>query len=56
MSYEAPDKFFNSLYAQPWASLVVQWLKKKSLPANAGDVGSIPGLGRPLGEGHGTSL
>ena len=29
MSYEAPDKFFNSLYAQLWASLVVQWLKKK---------------------------
>ena len=24
----------------------------KSMPANAGDVGSIPGLGRPLGEGN----
>ena len=25
----------------------------KNLPANAGDPGSIPGLGRSLGEGHG---
>ena len=25
----------------------------KTLPANAGDSGSIPGLGRPLGEGKG---
>ena len=31
----------------------------KNLPANAGDVrdlGSIPGLGRPPGEGHGNPL
>ena len=28
----------------------------KSMPANAGDVGSIPGLGRPLGEGNGNPL
>ena len=31
----------------------------KNLPANAGDgrdAGLIPGLGRPPGEGHGTSL
>ena len=25
----------------------------KNLPANAGDVGSTPGLGRSLGEGNG---
>ena len=30
--------------------------KKKKLPANAGDVGSIPGLGRPPGEGNGNPL
>ena len=28
----------------------------KSLPANAGDLGSIPWLGRSPGEGHGNSL
>ena len=28
----------------------------KNLPANAGDVGSIPGSGRSLGEGSGNSL
>ena len=28
----------------------------KNLPANAGDVGSIPGLGRSLGGGHGNPL
>ena len=28
----------------------------KNLPANAGDMGSIPGLGRSLGEGNGNSL
>ena len=28
----------------------------KNLPANAGDPGSIPGLGRSLGEGHGNPL
>ena len=28
----------------------------KNLPANEGDVGSIPGLGRSLGEGHGNLL
>ena len=27
----------------------------KNLPANAGDVGSIPGLGRSPGEGNGNS-
>ena len=28
----------------------------KNPPANAGDVGSIPGLGRSPGEGNGNSL
>ena len=28
----------------------------KNLPADAGDRGSIPGLGRPLGEGNGNAL
>ena len=28
----------------------------KNLPANAGDVGSIPGLGRSPGDGHGNPL
>ena len=28
----------------------------KNLPANAGDVGSIPGLGRSLGGGHSNPL
>ena len=28
----------------------------KNLPANAGDVGSIPGSGRSCGEGHGYQL
>ena len=28
----------------------------KNLPANAGDVGSVPGSGRSPGEGHGNLL
>ena len=36
------------------ASLVAQRLK--CLPANAGDLGSIPGLGRSPGEGNGNPL
>ena len=36
------------------ASLVAQMLK--NLPANAGDVGSIPGLRRSPGEGNGNPL
>ena len=31
-------------------------LMVKNLPANAGDLGSIPGLGRPSGEGNGNPL
>ena len=37
-----------------WASLVAQ--KVKNLPANAGDLGSIPGSGRFPGEGNGNPL
>jgi len=36
------------------ASLVAQMVK--NLPANAGDTGSIPGLGRSPGRGHGNPL
>ena len=39
---------------QVWASLVAQMVK--NLPANAGDLGSIPGWGRSPGEGHGNPL
>ena len=38
-----------------WASQVAQWLKKNP-PANAGDVGLIPGSGTSPGGGHGRSL
>ena len=37
-----------------WASLVTQ--RVKHLACNAGDVGSIPGSGRSLGEGNGNPL
>ena len=33
-----------------------RWLSVKNLPANAGDAGSIPGLGRSPGEGNGNPL
>ena len=37
-----------------WASLVAKWaLVVKNLPASAGDLGSIPGLGRSPGEVNG---
>ena len=36
------------------ASLVAQMVK--NLPVNAGDVGLIPGLRRPPGEGNGNPL
>ena len=35
---------------------MAQWLKKKNPPTNAGDPGSIPGLGRSPGEGNGNPL
>ena len=33
-----------------------QWLRGKQSTCNAGDTGSVPGLGRPPGEGHGNPL
>ena len=45
--------------ALPWAGLPGGTNGKKNLPANAGDmreVGSIPGLGRSPGGGHGSPL
>ena len=39
---------------QSWDSQVVLVVKK--LPANAGDLGLIPGLGRSPGEGNGKLL
>ena len=39
---------FSRVYVEEWASWVV--LVVKNPPANAGDAGSIPGLGRSPGE------
>ena len=48
-------KFLRCLYIyKPWASQVAQVVK--NLPANARGQGSIPGLGRSPGEGHGNPL
>ena len=41
-------------YLHTLASPVAQMVK--NLPANAGDMGSIPGSGRSLGEGNGNLL
>ena len=52
-----PGKTVNLLLLLRKASQVV--LVVKNLPANAGDIrdpGSIPGLGRSSGEGHGNPL
>ena len=38
----------------PWSSLVAQRLKASA--CNAGDLGSVPGLGRSPGEGNGSPL
>ena len=42
-------KYVNDV-GLPW------WLRGEELPANAGDVGLIPGLGRCIGEGNGNPL
>ena len=50
-------KFESFLLLKSWTSWVA--LMIKNLPANAGDIrdaGSIPGLGRSPGEGHGNPL
>ena len=41
---------------QPQQHGLLQWLSSKNPPANAGDAGSIPGLGRSPGEGNGNPL
>ena len=45
------DEFLECIYTAFWASQAVLVLKNPS--ANAGDVGSVPGLGRSPGGGHG---
>ena len=42
--------FLTLIYGLPW------WLRKPHWPANAGDAGSSPGLGRSPGEGNGNPL
>ena len=51
--YYPTDKLVH-VYKSLWASLVAQWLK--NLSANAGDVGSIPELGRLPREGNGNPV
>ena len=46
--------FYSPLELKIWASLVAQMVK--NLPANAEDMGSVPGLGRSPGEGNGNPL
>ena len=46
--------FFCRMLYHVWASLVVQMIKNP--PANAGDLGSIPGSGRSPGGGNGNPL
>ena len=48
--YAACKRLTSGLRASPVAQMV------KNLPANAGDLGSIPGLGRYPGERHGSIL
>ena len=43
------------LFYEHRASLIAQWVKNL-LAINAGDLGSIPGLGRSPGEGNGNPL
>ena len=45
----------SMLYFRKWTSLVAQ-LVKNLAAINAGDLGSIPGLGRSPGEGKGYPL
>ena len=47
---EISDEELKGNYAFPGGSVV------KNLPANAGDLGLTPGLGRCLGEGNGNLL
>ena len=57
VGYIYDQKMFGGYSVLVWASQVA--LVVKNLPANAGDVrdvGSIPGLGRSPGKGHGNPL
>ena len=45
-----------ALVSCTWASLVAQMVKKKKYACDMGDLGSIPGLGRSCGGGHGNPL
>ena len=56
-TYMNIDKIYKDIYVCVWVSQVALLVKKS--PLNAGDirdVGSIPGLGRSPGGGHGTPL
>ena len=46
--------FTFTFNAMPYTSLVAQMIKNP--PANAEDLGSVPGLGRSPGEGNGNPL
>ena len=50
----------NAGIREMWASLVAQLVKNppalQEIACNAGDLGSIPGLGRSPGEGNGNPL
>ena len=50
----SPSKAFGTQYFFLISVLGFPVVKKKNLPANVGDTGSIPGLGRSPGEGNGT--
>ena len=40
-----------------WVSLMAQWVKNSACnEGDTGDMGLIPGLGRPSGGGNGNSL
>jgi len=49
-AYKQYSPFFSYFQGFPGGALV------KNLPANAGDMGSIPGLGRSPGKGNGNPL
>ena len=53
--HKESDRLNNfHLYFSEWASVLAQLVKKSA--CNAGDLGSIPGLGRSPGEGNSYSL
>ena len=52
LKFKHDNLAFKILYGL--ASLVAQMVKESA--CNVGDLGSIPGLGRPLGEGNGYAL